>query len=291
MGRSGSRRQSGVRGLKAKLFVQADADEGTLRAIWEQAVAGSPVTQTVAQRPESKRTSKRLSMRFVDREWVEARLGSPAAQVLDPRSKSALYSGHLRGAIHVPWLRHSTGRRPCSLMRRWWGGLEARGSAATSLPSSTTRATAGWRSMLAWILEYIGHPDVSFMREAFERWRTAAASSSTVPSRVDHGHVDCGPGGSYVRTGTICLIRPSQHHRRPQPGEFSGELVVGEDPSGHIPGATNLPWLRFVDGQPDLFATPERVQRLFTQAGLRPDRPTLVYCRVGMRAPSWPWRC
>jgi uncharacterized OsmC-like protein len=36
-------------GIKAKLYVQADADEATLRALWEKAVAGSPVTQTVAR--------------------------------------------------------------------------------------------------------------------------------------------------------------------------------------------------------------------------------------------------
>jgi uncharacterized OsmC-like protein len=39
----------GYGGVKAKLFVQADADEATLRALWEKAVAGSPVTQTVAR--------------------------------------------------------------------------------------------------------------------------------------------------------------------------------------------------------------------------------------------------
>jgi uncharacterized OsmC-like protein len=39
----------GYGGIKAKLFVQADADEDTLRALWDKAVAGSPVTQTVAR--------------------------------------------------------------------------------------------------------------------------------------------------------------------------------------------------------------------------------------------------
>jgi uncharacterized OsmC-like protein len=35
--------------IKAKLYVSADADEDTLRKIWEIAVDGSPVTQTVAR--------------------------------------------------------------------------------------------------------------------------------------------------------------------------------------------------------------------------------------------------
>lgn len=39
----------GYRGIKAKLFVKADADEATLRNLWKLAVEGSPVTQTVTR--------------------------------------------------------------------------------------------------------------------------------------------------------------------------------------------------------------------------------------------------
>lgn len=37
----------GYRGVKAKLFVRADADETTLKELWKLAVEGSPVTQSV----------------------------------------------------------------------------------------------------------------------------------------------------------------------------------------------------------------------------------------------------
>jgi uncharacterized OsmC-like protein len=39
----------GYGGVKAKVYVQADADEQTLREIWKKAVDGSPVTQSVAR--------------------------------------------------------------------------------------------------------------------------------------------------------------------------------------------------------------------------------------------------
>lgn len=39
----------GYPSIKAKCFVRADADEKTLREIWQAAVDGSPVTQTVAR--------------------------------------------------------------------------------------------------------------------------------------------------------------------------------------------------------------------------------------------------
>jgi uncharacterized OsmC-like protein len=39
----------GYGGIKAKVFVQADADEDTLREIWKKAVDGSPVTQSITR--------------------------------------------------------------------------------------------------------------------------------------------------------------------------------------------------------------------------------------------------
>ena len=39
----------GYGGVKAKVYVKADADEATLREIWQKAVDGSPVTQSVAR--------------------------------------------------------------------------------------------------------------------------------------------------------------------------------------------------------------------------------------------------
>jgi uncharacterized OsmC-like protein len=39
----------GYPAVKAKCFVRADADEKTLREIWQAAIDGSPVTQTIAR--------------------------------------------------------------------------------------------------------------------------------------------------------------------------------------------------------------------------------------------------
>ena len=39
----------GYGGITAKVYVQADADEATLRKIWQKAVDGSPVAQSVTR--------------------------------------------------------------------------------------------------------------------------------------------------------------------------------------------------------------------------------------------------
>jgi thiosulfate/3-mercaptopyruvate sulfurtransferase len=67
------------------------------------------------------------------------------------------------------------------------------------------------------------------------------------------------------------------------PGEFGGEVAFGDDPPGHIPGATNLPWLDFVDGRQDLFVQPGQARQVVEQAKLTRQR-SIVYCRAGPRA-------
>lgn len=55
--------------------------------------------------------------------------------------------------------------------------------------------------------------------------------------------------------------------------------------SGHIPGAVNLCWRETVlsDSAP-MHRSDEELRKLFSRAGVRPDRPLTVYCRTGVQA-------
>lgn len=224
-------------------------------------------------------------MRFVDRDWIQGRLGSPEVQVYDPRLRVRYTSGHLEGAIHVPVAKafDPAGRLLADEpLVRWLEGSGVRTDVAAVVYDQGD-AQAG--AMLAWVLEYVGHPDVRFMSEAFEHWRTAGCELFYRPVRVDRGRIELRPRRQ-LRATWRDLVNPGEVNiiDARSVEEFTGETTIGEDPPGHVPGATNLPWFEFTDGQPDLFVSPERVHRLFKQAKLQPAWPTFVYCRVGMRA-------
>jgi thiosulfate/3-mercaptopyruvate sulfurtransferase len=66
--------------------------------------------------------------------------------------------------------------------------------------------------------------------------------------------------------------------------EFAGDDVLENDPRGHIPGATNVPWREFVDDEQNLLVGIDRTRAIAGSAGIRATRPTVVYCRSGPRA-------
>lgn len=53
---------------------------------------------------------------------------------------------------------------------------------------------------------------------------------------------------------------------------------------GHIPGALNLPWSELADPATKRFWPPERLQEIFTGAGIRPTEPIITTCGSGISA-------
>jgi thiosulfate/3-mercaptopyruvate sulfurtransferase len=79
------------------------------------------------------------------------------------------------------------------------------------------------------------------------------------------------------------------------PQEFSGELIAmpgyeqeGAQRSGHIPGASSVPWAQAVreDGT---FKPREELEQLYQTKGvLDGNTPVIAYCRIGERsAHTW----
>lgn len=55
--------------------------------------------------------------------------------------------------------------------------------------------------------------------------------------------------------------------------------------TGHIPGAANLYWMKQLTSASDLTLKPaSELQKMFTEAGLKPGQKVVTYCNTGMQA-------
>jgi thiosulfate/3-mercaptopyruvate sulfurtransferase len=70
------------------------------------------------------------------------------------------------------------------------------------------------------------------------------------------------------------------------PAEYDGRVrLPGDERSGHIPGARNLPLAEYFDPeQPTYLLPPDALRQRFEQAGLRPAQPVIVYCHDGAQS-------
>jgi thiosulfate/3-mercaptopyruvate sulfurtransferase len=192
----------------------------------------------------------------------------------------------LKGAIQVPMAKAfgADGRLlPDAELLNWLSECGVR-SDVPVLVYDQGDGQAG--AMIAWILEYLGHPDVCFMREAFEHWRESGGELFYRPVEPSAGSLESLVTRSSLRVAwqevlhadDVNLIDARSHE------EFTGVTTIADDPPGRIPGAKSLPWLEVVDGKRNLWVSPERVAGILEQAGMAPGRHSVAYCRVGTRA-------
>jgi thiosulfate/3-mercaptopyruvate sulfurtransferase len=53
---------------------------------------------------------------------------------------------------------------------------------------------------------------------------------------------------------------------------------------GHIPGAKSMPWKTATNDDATFKPASELAKIYFDQCGVRPDKETVVYCRIGERS-------
>ena len=77
------------------------------------------------------------------------------------------------------------------------------------------------------------------------------------------------------------------------PDEFTGKVISPPGLSetaqrgGHIPGAVNVPWAMAV-AEDGTFKSADALKTLYEGVGVKPDRETITYCRIGERSShSW----
>lgn len=224
-------------------------------------------------------------VRTVDGDWLRSRLGEPALTVADPRPIMRYLSGHVPGAVSVPTEKafDLDGRLlPDDALADWLGASGiSNGRTVVVYGDSDGQAAA----MLAWMLEYLGHPDVVFLRSRFERWkeeggelayRPVAATATTFEARP---RAELRATWKDVASPLRCCLLDTR-----SPEEYQGDRVIAGDPPGHIPGALNVPWLSFLAEDDDLLLSPGELAVRLQSSGADPDQETVVYCRAALRA-------
>lgn len=141
---------------------------------------------------------------------------------------------------------------------------------------------------LWWTLQIFGASDVSILDGGLPKWKAEGraveqGSASRQPRhftpRFDHGLVaDAADVKKALDDGSAQVVdaRPAARFRGIAPEPRLGLR------SGHMPGATNLPFSSLVDG--GRMKDKAALESAFAQAGVDPDRPVIASCGSGLTA-------
>lgn len=167
------------------------------------------------------------------------------------------------------------------------GGLGIDGETTVVIYDASYVSARVW-----WMFSRFGHRKAVILDGGLRRWKAegrpletgdpAPFEPRTFTAREPGGDIsDWQEVQRALREGTAQVVDARA------PDRFSGALPSGYPglASGHMPGATNLPWTEMIRADGSFrFRPPEEVEQIFRGAGIDPDRPILFTCGSGVTA-------
>ncbi len=223
--------------------------------------------------------------KLVTADWVAERLDSPEFRLIDPRRPMKYLSGHLPGALNVPVYKTfgADGRLMAPReLAEFIGGCGLGDGPAPIIYDSPEGQNA---AMLAWIIEYLGHPEPFLMDCFFEHWKATGREVTYRP--VTGESVGFTARQPPPIRATLAEVRDAKGARLVDfrsREEFSGERTMADDPPGHLAGALNVVWRDLSEPPEKLLRDTTRLERIFGDVEIAPGQQVIAYCRSGPRA-------
>jgi len=260
----------------------------TRLGLWTLTIAALTGWPTLLQ-PQTGPGNRQLLIETPD---LERLLPDPALRLIDARPPEQYRLGHLSGAVNLPApatdsLVANRQGLPVSRERAQELFLPAGINAASRVVIYDDQGNR-FAARVFYTLETFGHHKVQVLNGGISKW--------TREGRVLSKEVPIVPPGDFKP-----LLDPSRivtsawvldHLKDPKvafvdarsPAEFSGRQVQGPR-GGHIPGAVNIEWKQVIaPDAPETFLETARLQELFREAGIAPEKQVITYCQIGMRA-------
>jgi thiosulfate/3-mercaptopyruvate sulfurtransferase len=234
---------------------------------------------------------------LVSTDWVAEHLRDPKVRIVEVDVDTAAYAkGHIRGAVGWNWqsqLQDGIRRDLASAadFERLLGDSGIANDTTIVLYGDNNNWFAAWA---LWQLLYYGHTDVRLMNGGRKKWELEKRELTTeVPAHPKTTYKAAGPRREIralrddvfaaVKSGALNLVDVRS------PDEFTGKVIAPPgmtetaQRAGHIPGARNIPWSKAAN-EDGTFKSPAELRALYEGAGVKPDRETIAYCRIGERS-------
>lgn len=238
---------------------------------------------------------------LVSTEWLAAHLGDPGlvvvdatAHVLDPSrdARAEFLAGHVPGArfLDLASLNDPTSPVPSAVptAKQFTARMDAIGIGAGDrvvLYDDTPART----SARAWFIFRMHGVKAAILDGGLSKWRAEERplDQDNRPTVSASFTASAGPGAVRTKAEMLANIadRTEQVLDARGPGRFSGAEPEPRPgmPSGHIPGALNLPYAKLLN--PDgTYKDEAGLRAAFADAGIDLDRPVVTTCGSGVTA-------
>ena len=234
---------------------------------------------------------------LVSTEWVAAHTEDPNIRLVEVDVDTTAYEkGHIKNAIAWNW----TSQLQDNVRRDLLGQKQFEELMSSSgIAKDTTVVLYGdnnnWFAAYAlWQLKYYGNKDARLMNGGRKKWELEQRPLTTeVPKFAPTRYAATSPDESVRarREQIFQILEKGNAHLVDvrSADEFTGKVIAPPGMSetaqrgGHIPTAINVPWAKAANDD-GTFKSYEELLKLYEAQGVRPDRDTVAYCRIGERS-------
>ena len=227
---------------------------------------------------------------IVEPEQLAAQLEREDLLIVDLSSPQNYASGHIPGAVHLPFQALMAGIPPAPGKLPDQARLAEIFRALGLRPEHHVVALddegGGWAGRFLWTLEVIGHRNYSYLNGGLHAWRGEGLPLSTEPAVPTPSDID-------ITIDPNAMMEAEQIQQQlgdPEfrvwdarsPQEYSGEKVLALK-GGHIPGAINCEWTQLMDPSRNLRIRTD-ARELLAQLGLDNSHRIVTHCQSHHRS-------
>ena len=237
---------------------------------------------------------------IVDTDWVAEHGGDDSVVLVEVDVDTEAYEqGHIPGAVGWNWTTQLNDTVTRDILSK--EQIECLLGSSGITPDTTVVLYGdnnNWFATYAfWQLKIYGHADVRVMDGGRIKWVSEGRDLTTDAPCVEATSYTASDADLSTRATRDDMLSIASGETASAmvdvraPAEFSGELLApanlpqeGSQRGGHIPGATNIPWLTAVNEDDGTFKSVEDLQAAYQGKGITGDGLTVAYCRIGERS-------
>lgn len=141
-----------------------------------------------------------------------------------------------------------------------------------------------------WMFRIFGHRDTVLLDGGLPKWRREGRPLEDIPPAHGERHFSARLDTTMMRTLDQMLANLESGREQVadarSPGRYSGSEPEPRPGvrGGHIPGGVNVPYRSLLDPDHGTFLPPDKLRRVFEEAGVDLSRPIVTTCGSGITA-------
>ena len=234
---------------------------------------------------------------LVNTDWVAQHSEDSQVRLLEVDVDTSSYEkGHIKNAVGWNWQSQLQDNvRRDLLGQKQFEDLCGKSGIGTTTTVVLYGDNNNWFAAYAlWQFKYFGHKDVRLMDGGRKKWELEGRAFTTDAPHATPTIYKAGSPDEAVRARREIIFETLDKKNRylvdvRSPDEFTGKVIAPPGMSetaqrgGHIPGAASVPWAKAAN-EDGTFKSYDELVKLYEGQGVRPDRETIAYCRIGERS-------